>query len=389
MVSAQADAERSWSLPRLTSPQAIRVVHVVPRLRGAAETQIRRLCERLLEYNANVTLVSVYPAELDPIERSRMTVPLIELPQTARGPIGRTRLLAAELRKLQPDIAHFHLDLGRFSGRMAALLAGQIPFVVFTDDGHEPTGFVRKSADKMLANWTNAFVVSTEAASKQLVNEGIPEKKISVIPSGGVESVANVQSAKKTREQLGLRDGEIAYILPAKLVAQKNQRLAMRALARIYGEEENWHLFLHGEGTDANMLLREAGRLHIAARVTFLRENTDLATVMPAMDIFLIPSNWERLPTAMGDAMLLGIPVVSAPWDGYFEFLTDGETGFVASDWSLESYGEAIQRALADPERAKRIARRARVYAAERFDMDAAARRHAELYYGLIRSKRR
>ena len=43
MLSASADADSGWSLPRLTSPQALRVVHVVPRLRGGAETEIRRL----------------------------------------------------------------------------------------------------------------------------------------------------------------------------------------------------------------------------------------------------------------------------------------------------------------------------------------------------------
>lgn len=115
----------------------------------------------------------------------------------------------------------------------------------------------------------------------------------------------------------------------------------------------------------------------------------DLATLLPAMDIFVIPSNWERLPASMGDAMLLGIPIVSSPWDGYNEFLIDGETGFVASDWSQEAFAEAIERVLRDPERARRVASRARIFAAERFDMDAAARRHADLYYNLIRKARR
>ncbi len=388
MLSASADADRGWSLPRLTSPQAIRVVHVVPRLRGGPETQVRRLCERLLEYNTNVTLVSVFPSELDPNDRSKLTVPLIELRQSRRGGLGRVQLLASELRRLGPDVAHFHLNLGRFGGRLASLVAGQIPFVVFSDDGGE-LGGVRNFSDKLLATWTSAFVVSTEEGARQLSSRGVPQKKINVIGSGGIESVANVQAAKKVRQDLGIAERDVAFILPARLAAQKNQRLAMRALARVYGDREDWHLFLHGEGPDDNMLRRETGRLHIGERVRFLGADPDLATLLPAMDLFLIPSNWERLPSVMGDAMLMGIPVVSAPWDGYTEFLIDGETGFVASDWSQESFAAAIERVLIDPQRAKRVANRARIFAAERFDMDAAARKHAEMYYGLLRRSRR
>ena len=247
----------------------------------------------------------------------------------------------------------------------------------------------RNLGDKLLATWTTAFVAATEEGARQLGKQGVPQKKIAVIPSGGIETVANVQAAKKIRQDLGLADRDVAFILPARLAAQKNQRLAMRALSRVYGDREDWHLFLHGEGPDDNMLRRETGRLHIGERVTFLGAKDDLATLLPAMDVFVIPSNWERLPTAMGDAMQLGIPIVSSPWDGYTEFIIDGETGFVASDWSQEAFAEAIERVMIDPQRARRVANRARIFAAERFDMDAAARKHAELYYGLLRRSRR
>jgi len=367
----------------------MRVVHVVPSLQSGPETQVRRLCERLADHNATVTLISVFPSGLSREDLQRLEIPVIELPQTARSTFGRVQLLAAELRKLQPDVVHFHLDFGRHAGRMAAMLAGQIPVRVVTDDGGERGGAWRGMADRVLAAWTSAFVVSTEEAAKQLETHGVDGKKIAVIPSGGLGSIANVQAAQKMRRDLGLAENATAFVLPARLAPQKNQRLAMRALAKIYGDREDWQLFLHGEGPDDNMLRREAGRLHIQARTTFLGEKTDLQALLPAMNLFLIPSNWERLPATMGDAMLAGLPVVSTPWDGYSEFLIDGETGFVAADWSPEAYASAIERALVDPERARLVASRGRVFAAERFDMDAAARKHADLYFHLMRKARR
>jgi len=387
MLSAPPGADRGFSLPRLTSPQALRVAHVVPNLRGTATTQVRRLCERLLEYNANVTLVSVFPSELDPYDRARLPVRLVELRQT-RGAMGRIQALAAELKRLEPDIAHFHFDLGRFVGRLAANVVGQIPFVVLSDDAGGRGGALRSFGDQFLGLWTSAFVVPTEQSAAALKKRGVPKKKITVIPSGSLDVAANAQTAQAMRRELGIGENELAYFLPAPFAAQKNQRLAMRALSRIYGDRENWCLCLLGEGPDDTMLRRETGRLQIATRVRYLNPKLEMAKVLPAMDVFVMSSNWERQPTAMTDAMLVGMPIVSTPWEGYDEYLVDGETGFVAGDWSQEALADAIDRMLRDPERTKQVANRSRMLAAERYDMDIAARKHAELYYNLVRRGR-
>jgi glycosyltransferase involved in cell wall biosynthesis len=162
----------------------------------------------------------------------------------------------------------------------------------------------------------------------------------------------------------------------------------MRALARGIGDAETSWLVLIGEGPDDAMLRREASRLGVTKRVLFLTPQWDPVELLPAMQLFLIPSNFERLPVTLIDAMLAGLPVVSSPWEGYGEFLTDGETGFVATDWSQEAFAEAILRALADPARLRRVADRARTFALERFDMDPAARRLANLYRTLAWKKR-
>src|SRR5271166_4589934 len=106
MLSAPAVAGRDFSLPRLTSPQSLRIIHVVPRLRGVEAMQVLRLCERLAEYDTASTIVSVYPSELSAEERAALgSIHYVELPQ-AKSTYGRVRALAGELRRLKPLVAH-------------------------------------------------------------------------------------------------------------------------------------------------------------------------------------------------------------------------------------------------------------------------------------------
>ena len=387
MVAEPAAGQHNWT--GVASQTPIRAVHVVPRLRGGPETQVRRLCERLVEYDVDVTVVTMTPDEVSPQERAALGVPVVEVGTLGKGEFGRVRALAAELRKLKPIVLHLHGAFGRYAGRFAAILGGKIPIVVLTlDETDEQKKGKERIGDSVLRNWTTQFVVSSQDERKRLVESGVDEHKVTVIPASPLATAATAEAARRLREKLSIPETDLAMILPGRFAAQKNQRLAMRALARGIGDAETAWLVLIGEGPDDAMLRREASRLGITTRVLFLTPQWDPVELLPAMQLFLIPSNFERLPVTLIDAMLAGVPVVSSPWEGFGEFLIDGETGFVATDWSQEAFAEAILRALADPARLRRVADRARTFALERFDMDPAARRLASLYRTLAWKKR-
>jgi glycosyltransferase involved in cell wall biosynthesis len=102
------------------------------------------------------------------------------------------------------------------------------------------------------------------------------------------------------------------------------------------------------------------------------------------MDIFAMPSLWERMPLALGEAMRAGLPVVTSPWDGYADFARDGQTAIVAADGSVEAFASALERARSAALRVS-LADNARAFAGKAFALETSVGRHAALYAELAR----
>jgi glycosyltransferase involved in cell wall biosynthesis len=353
-------------------------------LEGGAEALVRSLCARLGAHGVDVTIVSVYASGLDAAGKSSLGVPVVEIGRRGRGDLGYFPRLVRTLRELRPDIVHVHLHTGQYAGRIAALLAG-VGTIVLTVHGEEPRGLVRALLDRALHARTARFVVFTEAQRRRLAaSERIPRERIEAIPNG-VEYAAPARSREQVRGALGICDEAFVLYAPARLCAQKNQAVAIDALGILAEQgDRDLELVLAGAGTDEAALRARAGERGLSARVHFLGFRSDAAALLPAMDLFVMPSIWERMPIALGEAMLGGLPVVSTPWEGVADFIIDGATGFIATDFTAAAFAAAIARARRDPSTLARIAETAKAFAESRFDADATAGRHASMYRALI-----
>jgi len=357
-----------------TSP--LRVVHVVQRLKGGgAETQVRGLCAELRRAGTDVTVVSIYDDELTAGERAGLGFPVVVIGRRGRGDLGFFIRLARELRRLRPTVVHAHLSAGKYAGRAAALLA-RVPAVVFTEHGDEERSPLARLASRVLHRGTRRFIVFDPAARGVFArDERVALERVVAIPNGVTPPVGD---RAEIRRELGLAEDEVALWLPARLVHQKYQALALRALAAL-ADVPGLRLFVAGEGPDAADLHALAATLELGERVAFLGFRGDAARLGCGADIFVMTSRWERMPLALGEAMLAGLAVVTTPWAGYAAFVRDGETAFVAADESVAAFAAALRRALDPGARAAVAARGARA-AAERFDLGASALLHRDLY---------
>jgi glycosyltransferase involved in cell wall biosynthesis len=360
----------------------IRVLHVVKELKGGgAETFVRGLARGLKDAGVDVRILSLYPDGLRDAERALLGVPVQTLDRRGRGDVAGfyPRLIAA-VREAKPDIVHAHLHAGKYAGRIAAIAAG-VPNIVFTEHGDEAGGSLRRAVNGVLHPRTARFVVFSESQRRPYAAlEGVPLERVVAIPNG----VAEPPPADRDllRAELGLAADAFALYLPARLTAQKNQTVALRAFAAAFGGDERARLFLAGSGPLEAALRAEATALGLGDRVRFLGFRDDAARLGRAMDAFLMPSVWERMPLALGEAMLAGLPVVTSPWDGHADFVRDGVTGIVAGDPSALAFTQALER-LRDAALRARIAGNAREFALGAFGLSACVARHIDLYAAL------
>lgn len=369
-------------MPARTSGAPLRVVQVVQHLKsGGAETLVRGLSAGLASAGVAVTVVSIYADALDPAEREALGFPVVTIGRRGRSDVGFFPRLVKTIRDLSPDIVHAHLHAGKYAGRIAALAAGSRA-IVFTEHGDEASGALRGAVNRVLHPRTTRFITFNEAQRRRFAAaEGVPLERIAVIPNGVAAPAAGDRAT--LRRALDIEPETFAAYLPARMTAQKNQALAIRAFARVWRGEKRRRLYLAGTGPLEGELRRLVEVLQIADRVHFLGFRDDAAALCRAMDVFLMPSIWERMPLALGEAMRAGLPVVTTHWDGVEDFVVDGETGFVAAGDGrtndVDAFSRALVRATDDVAR-RRIAERARAFADERFDLGTSVRRHISLY---------
>ena len=105
--------------------------------------------------------------------------------------------------------------------------------------------------------------------------------------------------------------------------------------------------------------------------MTFCGTRRDLGNLLPAMDVFALPSLWEGLPLALLLAMGAGRAVVATRLAGIPEVVTDGETGLLVEPGDVAGIGSALARVCGDAMLRARLGAAARGSVRERFGADA------------------
>lgn len=86
-----------------------------------------------------------------------------------------------------------------------------------------------------------------------------------------------------------------------------------------------------------------------------------------SIDIFLLPSYMEGMPTSILESMNFGVPVISTNIDGIPEQIRDGYNGFLLTPGDSEGFGVAIKRLNEDSELRSDFISRSRKLIRERF----------------------
>jgi glycosyltransferase involved in cell wall biosynthesis len=138
-------------------------------------------------------------------------------------------------------------------------------------------------------------------------------------------------------------------------------------------------------------LFRLADKLgmKVGSDVIFAGSLTDVRPALAAADAFVLASvpRSEGAPTAIGEAMMMELPVVATDVGAVREVVEDGRTGFVVPPLDHEAMAAAMLKSLADEARTA-FGARGRVRAIERFSLDECARIHLEAYEYVVRNRR-
>lgn len=186
-------------------------------------------------------------------------------------------------------------------------------------------------------------------------------------------------SREEARARLGLAPEPVVLAVIAQITPWKAQDDAIAVLASLAPRHPGAMLLLVGSAKFDSAATRydnpayldsvksQAQRLGFADSVRFLGERDDVAEILRAVDLLLVPSWEEPFGRSVIEAMAAGVPVVATERGGPPELLGDGEAGLTLPPRQPQAWAQAIDSLLGDPERMSAMGERGRQEARLRF----------------------
>jgi glycosyltransferase involved in cell wall biosynthesis len=285
------------------------------------------------------------------------------------------------------DLVHTHSAKAGAIGRSAAR-AVRVPAIVHSFHGfpfHEFQSRARRRAylaiERRLARITDQFVTDGTWVAAEAVRLGIsPPERIRAISSPIDTDVCPATDATRAEARRALMLPATAKIVGtvARLDQQKDPLNLIKAMA-VLDRPEVFCVWI-GDGSLRRNMEEQVRRHRLEDRFLFLGERTDVPTLLPAFDAFVMPSLYEGLPCAIVEAMACGVPVVATAVNSVPEVVMPGRTGLLVRPRDPRSLARALAYLLDHPDHAARMGRAAREGLGDRFRPETLGQDLMEVY---------
>jgi UDP-glucose:(heptosyl)LPS alpha-1,3-glucosyltransferase len=335
-------------------PDALRIAINHTRLgpRGGVEGYIWTLLGRLLDAGHHVDYFCHKVFEAPEHERFRLRkLRILRSPPSARlwsFARGSAKAIAAAQRERPYDVVHgfgktWHHDLYRDGsgchvdyralyldavkrGPLRRALSGVGPY----DRVIEAIEARRYGGDPPQLVYANSQWV----ADQILARHPLGPEWVRVIPSGVDCERFRPERAEAGRALLAAVPGRRSDARAAVFVSNDHTRKGLpellEALADLKGGgERGLQLLVVGKDPGEASHRARASKLGLGDEVLFCGPRGDLADLLPACDLFCLPTRFDALPNAALEALAAGLPVLTSRQTGAAEHVREGANGWV------------------------------------------------------------
>lgn len=207
---------------------------------------------------------------------------------------------------------------------------------------------------------------------------------VTIHNSVDISSIAPTKPSDKIRNELGIRSGQPVIGTAGRMVPIKGFDILLSAAQKFLKERPEAIFIIAGDGPLKSRLERQAKELGIAENVKFLGFRDDIVDVINCLDIFVISSYHEGIPTAVLEAMSLNKVVVSTAVGGINEIITDGISGVLVNPADPSALAGACLKVLRDKTLGDNLRIQAKQRVEEEFSAELQAARTLEVYKEIV-----
>ncbi|MFN4130049.1 MAG: glycosyltransferase family 4 protein [Paracoccaceae bacterium] len=371
-----------------------RIVHLIDGLEpGGAEFIMAAYAPKLVSLGFEVQVVSLKPPrnqliaerlaaagialEIVPIDRLRHADQLLRLRSVLQG--------------IRPDLVHAHLE---FASILASTFkrATHAPLVATLHTTEVPRGWKRSSARlwlmyRSLDLGASAVICLTQLAKQHLRQNTLRRVPIEVLPNGIELALFDVPpglSRAQIRGEFGIPDTAPLIVSVAVLRAGKGIDLLVDAFATLRQTVGDAHLLIVGDGPERPLVMDRIARHDLGDVVHMAGFRKDVADILRASDVFVLPTLMDALPTVIMEAMAARLPIVASETGGIPEMIEDGREGLLVPPGNVDALAKAMIRICTQPDFAQELASAGRHRVEESFFLPRQVERLADLYDRLI-----
>ena len=313
-------------------------------------------------------------------------IEVVNLGRQAGFDRGLAKRFAREIRQRDIQVLHAHQYTPFFYSALARTRGARgIPIILTEHGRHYPdvVSAKRRWCNRLfLARFADRINACCQFSASALSSlDGFPKRRVEVIYNGvDTDRFSQERDMRAARAAIGL-DNDRKYVsMIARFHPVKDHATMVRAFHHVCRERDDTDLILVGDGEDRKRIERLVGELGIAPRVHFWGVRDDVETILQAVDVFALSSVSEAASLTLLEAMACGCPVVVTRVGGNPELVEEGVSGLLAPRGDANTFGHALLKLLEDSGRARSFGAAGRRAVLERFQLDQAVGRYAELY---------
>lgn len=262
---------------------------------------------QLIKNNVDVTILASNKVDIKLASNLRNKgIHIKEIIGRMSNPVKYFKRLETYLSSEKFDVVHVNGNSTTMSVELlAARLAGIKKRIAHSHNTTTKHPIINKILRPLFEFSVNGRLACNDAAGKWLFKSN----KFIIIPNGInlIDYKFSKDKREKIREELHIKENEILLGHVGEFNYQKNQIFLIKLLKEL---PPNYKLILIGQGKELNNIKLKVQKLNLNNRVIFTGVISDVSDYLNAMDIFLLPSNFEGQPFVLVEASASGLPCI-------------------------------------------------------------------------------
>jgi glycosyltransferase involved in cell wall biosynthesis len=297
---------------------------------------------------------------------------------------------------ISPDVVHINQQVAEdgLDLILAAKRSG-LPFLSTIHIAHSATqlgarfGKIRDLITGNVLRRVNGTHIAVAGRSRQdllMRFAFLGASRVLVVLNGILFPAAVCTKQDSERNRWYAEPGVIVIGSVGRLETQKAPKFALQVIATLVQQGFAIRYVWIGDGPLRGEFEDEARRLGVADCVSVTGWQSNVSACLQALDILLMPSNFEGLPLALLEAMGAGLCCCVSDVDGMAEVIEGGKTGFLCPVADLQAWCQQIAFLTMNRRLRIEIGNCAKNFARGRFSADRMAADMLKVYEDVVQT---